>query len=60
VLDAEETRDWVLQRLDGKPTDVIVVRLNPGEWNSVARHELEIVVRKGKRDLTLGSALATR
>jgi len=60
VLDAEETLDRVLQRLDGKPTDVILVRLNPSGWSSVARHELEIMVSEGKGDLTLGSALATR
>jgi CIC family chloride channel protein len=60
VLDAEETLDRVLQRVDGKPTEVMLVRLNPSGWSSVARHELEIMVSEGKGDLTLGSALATR
>jgi hypothetical protein len=44
---------------DGNSTDVLLVRLNPSGWSSVARHELEIMVRDGKGSLTLGSTLAT-
>jgi hypothetical protein len=48
VLDAEEILDRVLQRVDGKPAHVMLVRSNPSGWSSVSRHELEIMVREGK------------
>jgi len=60
VLDAEDTLDSVLQRLDTKAPDVLLVRLNPTGWSSVTRQELETMAKEGKGSLTLRSVLASR
>jgi chloride channel protein, CIC family len=60
VLDAEETLDRAIQRLDGKSPDVLLVRLNPTGWSSITRQELETMIKEGKSGETLGSVLAGR
>jgi chloride channel protein, CIC family len=60
VLDAEDALDSVLQRLDAKSPDVLLVRLNPTGWSSVTRQELETMTKEGKGGLTLRSVLASR
>jgi CIC family chloride channel protein len=60
VLDAEETLERALQSLDEKSPDVLLVRLNPSEWSSVTKQELETTVKEGKGGEILSSVLAGR
>jgi len=60
VLNAHDSLDEVFQRWDATRPDVRLVRLHPTGWSSVARQALEIMVKEGKGDLTLGSALSGR
>jgi chloride channel protein, CIC family len=60
VLDAEESLERALQRADAKTADILLVRLNPTGWSSLTRQELEIMIKEGKSDLTLGSVLVGR
>jgi CIC family chloride channel protein len=60
VLDAEETLERAFQRLDEKSPDILLVRLNPTGWSSVAKQELEIMIKEGKGGETLSSVLAGR
>ncbi len=60
VLDASESIDRALQRVDGKSPDPMLVRLDPTGWGSITAKELETMVKEGKGALTLGSVLATR
>lgn len=59
VLDGDETLDRARQRRDEKSPDV-VVRLNPVGWSSIAKSELETMIKEGKGGQTLGSVLAGR
>ncbi len=60
VLDAQETVDRVLQRLDRASSDVLLVRLSPSGWSSVATQELRRMASEGKGSFTLGSLLTVR
>ena len=57
VVDADESLDHAFQLADAKTSDVLLVRLNPTGWSSLTRQELEIMIKEGKGDLTLGSVL---
>jgi chloride channel protein, CIC family len=57
VLNAHDSLDPVLQRWDAKLPEVRLVRLDPTGWSSITRPALEIMVKEGKGNLTLGSAL---
>jgi CIC family chloride channel protein len=60
ILNANDSLDQVLQRWDAKLPDVRLVRLDPTGWSSVTRQAIEIMVKEGKGNLTLGSALTGR
>ena len=60
VLDAQETVARVLQQFDGTSSDVLLVRLNPTGWSSVAKQELRRMANEGKGSFTLSSLLAVR
>ena len=60
VLDAQETVARVLQQFDGTSSDVLLVRLNPTGWSSVAKQELRRMANEGKGSYTLSSLLAVR
>ena len=60
VVDADESLDHAFQLADAKTSDVLLVRLNPTGWSSLTRQELEIMIKEGKGDLTLGSVLVGR
>jgi CIC family chloride channel protein len=60
VLDAEESLERVLQSLDEKSPEVLLVRLNPSGWSSVTKQELETTFKQGKGGETLSSVLAGR
>lgn len=61
VLNANDTVEQVFQRWGAKLPDVRddirLVRLNPIGWSSVSRQALEVMVKEGKGNITLGSAL---
>lgn len=60
VLDAKESVDRALRQTVEATGDVLLVRLNPSGWSSVARGELETMLKEGKGALTLGSVLVSR
>ena len=60
ILESDETLDHALRRLDEKSPDVLLVRLSPTGWSSIAKPELSIMVKEGKGALTLGSLVASR
>lgn len=60
VLDAHDSLDQVFQRWDAKFPYVRLVRMDPTGWSSVARQALEIMIKEGKGNLTLSSALTGR
>ncbi len=60
VLNAHDSLDQVFQRWDATLPDIRLVRLDPTGWSSIARQALEIMVKEGKGNLTLGSALSGR
>lgn len=57
VLDAHASLDEVFQGWDAKLPEVRLVRMDPTGWSSITRQALETMVKEGKGDLTLGSAL---
>jgi CIC family chloride channel protein len=59
-LEAHDSLDQVLQRWDAKLPEVRLVRLDPTGWSIITRQALEIMVKEGKGNLTLGSALSGR
>jgi CIC family chloride channel protein len=60
VLGANDSLDQVLQAWDAKFPEVRLVRMDPTGWSSITRPALEIMVKEGKGNLTLGSALSGR
>ena len=60
VLDADETLERAIQRLDEKSSEVLLVRLNPIGWGSIAKPELETMIKEGKGGQTLESVLTGR
>jgi CIC family chloride channel protein len=60
VLEAHDSLDQVLQGWDAKLPEVRLVRLDPTGWSIITRQALEIMVKEGKGNLTLGSALSGR
>jgi len=60
VLDADETVERTFESLDVKSPDVLLVRLNPTGWSSVAKKELETMIQEGKGSQTLAAVLAGR
>jgi CIC family chloride channel protein len=60
VLDAQETVDRVLQQLDSSSSEVLLVRLNPTGWSSVAKQDLRRMANEGKGSFTLASLLSVQ
>ncbi len=60
VLDSEEALGSLVQRVDEKSPDVLLVRLNPTGWSSVTKQKLETMIKEGKASMTLRSVLASR
>ncbi len=60
VLDADETLERALHRLDEKSSDALLVRLNPTGWSTITKQELETMTKEGKGGQTLESVLAGR
>ena len=61
VLDAQETVNRALQQFDSTSSDVLLVRLNPTGWSSIAKQELHRMANEGKgNSFTLGSLLTVR
>jgi CIC family chloride channel protein len=60
VLEAQETVDRLLQRLDKSSIDLLLVRLNPSGWTTVTKLELRQMSGEGKGSFTLGSLVAVR
>jgi len=60
VVDADESLERAFQRVEGKTSEVLLVRLNPTGWSSLTRQELETMIKEGKGELTLGSVLVGR
>jgi CIC family chloride channel protein len=60
ILKAAESLDRVLQQVDGKSPDPMLVRLDPTGWGCITGRELETMIKEGKGSLTLGSVLASR
>jgi CIC family chloride channel protein len=60
ILKAAESLDRVLQQVDGKSPDPMLVRLDPTGWGCITGRELETMINEGKGSLTLGSVLASR
>jgi CIC family chloride channel protein len=60
VLDGEETLDRAFQGLDEKSPAVLLVRLNPTGWSSIAKQDLKTLIEEGKSGHTLSSVLAGR
>jgi CIC family chloride channel protein len=60
VLEAADSVDHAFQQADAKDLDVLLIRLTPSGWSSLAREELESMVKEGKGGLTLDSVLANR
>jgi CIC family chloride channel protein len=60
VLNANDSLDQVFQRWDAKLPEVRLVRMDPTGWSSITRPALEIMVKEGKGNLTLGSVLTGR
>ena len=58
VLDAQETVDRGLQRLDGSSADVLLVRLTPSGWSSITKQELRHMADEGQGGTKLGSLLS--
>jgi hypothetical protein len=53
VVDAQETVDHVLQRLDKSSIDLLLVRLNPSGWTTVTQQDLRRMSGEGKGGFTL-------
>ncbi len=60
VLDGGEGLDHALQHWGQTAHDVLLVRLSPSGWGSVAKTEIETMVKEGKDGMTLNSILAAR
>jgi len=60
VLDAQETVDRVLQQLDSSSSEVLLVRLNPTGWSSVAKQDLRRMANEGKGSFTVASLLSVQ
>jgi chloride channel protein, CIC family len=60
ILTADETVAGAYQRTQKDSSGPVLVRLSAGGWSSVTTQEIETMIKEGKRDLSLGSALATR
>ncbi len=60
ILKAAESLDRVLQQVDGKSPDPMLVRLDPTGWACITGRELETMINEGKGTLTLGSVLTSR
>jgi len=60
VLNANDSLDQVLQRWDATLPEVRLVRMDPTGWSSITRPAIEVMVKEGKGELTLGSALTGR
>ena len=58
VLEAQETIDRVLQRLDKSSTDILLVRLNPSGWTTINKRDLRRMSGEGKGTFTLGSVVS--
>jgi chloride channel protein, CIC family len=60
VLDADETLERALQRLDEKSPDALLIRLNPTGWSTITKQELQTMIKEGKGGQTLESVVAGR
>jgi CIC family chloride channel protein len=60
VLDATESLDHALQRIDQNSDAMFLVRLIPTAWSTLTLQELKAMVDDGEGSLTLGSVLNSR
>jgi len=60
VLDAEETVDHALQKLDHSEVDHILVRLTPSGWGSVTKEQLQTKSREGMGGTALSKIMPPR
>jgi chloride channel protein, CIC family len=58
VLDAQDSVDRGLQRLDTSSTNIVLVRLNPSGWTTVSKQDLRRMSGEGKGAFTVGSLVA--
>jgi len=57
VMNGEESVDRALETLVAEDAESLLVRMSPSGWSSLARPELEALIRDGKGHLTLSSVL---
>jgi CIC family chloride channel protein len=60
VLDARETVDQALAKVEGGTGEDLLVRLSPSGWSSVTRLHLRAMADEGKGEASLGSLLPIR
>jgi CIC family chloride channel protein len=60
VLDAQDTVEQALQKVNPWPAEDLLVRLHPGGWNGVAKQQLAALAAEGKSGATLESQLPIR
>jgi CIC family chloride channel protein len=60
VLDAQDTVEQALQKVNPYPAEDLLVRLHPGGWNGVAKQQLAALAAEGKSGATLESQLPIR
>jgi chloride channel protein, CIC family len=60
ILSADETLTLAQQRINKDSVGPVLVRLTPAGWSAITRQEIEVMLKEGKGDLTVGSALASR
>lgn len=60
VLDADQPLERAVRELDGSSEENLLVRLDPGGWNTITAGELRTLMSQGKGQLSLGSVLPLR
>jgi len=60
ALNAEDSVDQAMHRVQDSLDDVFLVRMSPSGWSAISREALKKLVGEGKGELTLGSTLPIR
>ena len=60
VLDADESLGTVFPQIENGLQDVLLVRLSPNGWSSIAKDEIQHMIKEGKGNMNLRSLLAFR
>jgi CIC family chloride channel protein len=60
VLDAKDTVEQALRNAESSQDADFLVRLSPGGWSSVTKHQLAAMAAEGKGGAALGSQLPIR